>query len=85
MKDLPKKLRIKAGMIAMGEHIAWGSDTAIMYQAATKIESMENKNKLLTDLLISVSNDMEIYMESNYWPNIHLKIDEINKLLNACT
>jgi hypothetical protein len=84
MKDLPKKLRIKAGMITMGEHIAWGSDTSIMYQAATKIESMQEKSKRLTDLLTSVRDDMETYMESNYWPNIHVKIDEINKALITC-
>lgn len=36
--DLPKRLRIKAGMITMGEKIAWGSDSALMLEAAEYIE-----------------------------------------------
>lgn len=40
MSDLPKRLRIKASMIALGERIAWGSDTAIMEEAADMIESL---------------------------------------------
>ena len=38
MSDLPKQLRIKAGMIHMGERIAWGSDTTLMEEAADLIE-----------------------------------------------
>lgn len=34
MSDLAKRLRIKAGMIEMGERIAWGSDSALMREAA---------------------------------------------------
>lgn len=48
MKNLPKELRIKAGMISMGEHIAWGSDNALMYKAATKIEELEEKLNEIT-------------------------------------
>ena len=40
MSDLPKRLRIKAGMIALGERIAWGSDTALMEEAANVIEAL---------------------------------------------
>lgn len=40
MSDLPKRLRIKAGMIKFGERIAWGSDTAIMEEAADVIEAL---------------------------------------------
>lgn len=36
--DLTKRLRIKAGMITMGEKIAWGSDSALMNEAADFIE-----------------------------------------------
>lgn len=37
--DLAKRLRIKAGMITMGEKIAWGSDVELMLQAAQALES----------------------------------------------
>lgn len=40
MSDLPKRLRIKASMIALGERIAWGSDTALMEEAADVIEAL---------------------------------------------
>ena len=40
MNDLPKRLRIKASMIALGEQIAWGSDTALMEEAADVIEAL---------------------------------------------
>jgi len=36
MNDLVKRLEIKAGMIEMGERIAWGSDTALMREAACR-------------------------------------------------
>lgn len=38
MIDLPKKLRITAGVINMGGRIAWGSDTALMEEAAERIK-----------------------------------------------
>ena len=36
--DLSKRLRIKAGMITVGEQIAWGSDAALMNEAADFID-----------------------------------------------
>ena len=47
MSDLPKRLRIKASMIALGERIAWGSDTAIMEEAADMIESLSAERDAL--------------------------------------
>lgn len=41
MIDLPKKLRITAGVINMGGRIAWGSDTALMEEAAELIEEQQ--------------------------------------------
>ena len=41
MTDLPKKLRIKAGVINMGGRIAWGSETALMEEAADLIEQQQ--------------------------------------------
>lgn len=34
VEELATRLRIKADMISMGEKIAWGSETALMYEAA---------------------------------------------------
>lgn len=41
MSDLVKRLRIKAGMIEMGEMIAWGSDSELMREAADVLEMAE--------------------------------------------
>jgi hypothetical protein len=41
--ELSKRLRIKAGMIEMGERIAWGSDSALMREAANLIDQMAAK------------------------------------------
>lgn len=40
MADLIKRLRIKAGMIELGELIAWGSDSALMREAADVLERL---------------------------------------------
>ena len=41
--DLKKRLTIKAGVMEMGEKIAWGSDTSLMREAAARIEELEAK------------------------------------------
>ena len=41
--DLVKMLTITAGVMEMGEKIAWGSDTALMREAADRIEELEAK------------------------------------------
>ena len=40
-KTLSEQLRIKAGVMQMGEKIAWGSDTALMEQAADEIDRLK--------------------------------------------
>lgn len=40
-KTLSEQLRIKAGVMQMGEKISWGSDTALMEQAATEIDRLK--------------------------------------------
>ena len=47
MNDLPKRLDIKAGMMEMGEKIAWGSDTSLMREAAAKIRALQATNDRL--------------------------------------
>lgn len=52
MSDLPKHLRIKASVMNMGERIAWGSDTALMEQAADLIEQQQARIAELEEQLI---------------------------------
>ena len=47
--DLVKRLTITAGVMEMGEMIAWGSDTALMREAADRIEELEAENERLLD------------------------------------
>ncbi|MBL3601080.1 MAG: hypothetical protein JMN25_14645 [gamma proteobacterium endosymbiont of Lamellibrachia anaximandri] len=42
-----KRLDINAGVMEMGERIAWGSDTSLMREAARKIESMQKRQDRL--------------------------------------
>jgi hypothetical protein len=44
---LSQRLRTKAAMMCMGEKIAWGSETALMAEAADALEAATNRqNKL---------------------------------------
>lgn len=43
MSDIVKRLDIKAGVMEMGERIAWGSDTALMREAARAIEAKDRR------------------------------------------
>jgi hypothetical protein len=47
MSDLKDRLKSKADMISLGERIAWGSDTALMLEAAECIEQLEASNEKL--------------------------------------
>lgn len=38
--EMAKRLRMKADMINMGERIQWGSETAVMYEAADYIDAL---------------------------------------------
>lgn len=43
--DLIQRLRIKAAMIELGEKIAWGSDSALMHEAADTLAAHEMLSK----------------------------------------
>jgi hypothetical protein len=47
--DLVKRLTIKAGVMEMGEKIAWGSDTSLMREAAKRIEELEAKLERISE------------------------------------
>ena len=68
MSDLPKKLRIKAGVINMGERIAWGSETALMEEAADLIEQQQaevDRLSRLHDEWCQVFDQLEEYARAN--------------------
>lgn len=58
MIDLPKKLRITAGVINMGGRIAWGSDTALMEEAAELIEQQQHRIRELESIIDLVEGVM---------------------------
>ena len=51
--DLVNRLTIKAGVIEMGEKIAWGSDTALMREAAYRIEELQASRDMWAQVSIS--------------------------------
>ena len=56
--DLVKRLTVTAGVMEMGEMISWGSDTALMREAADRIEYLEanldQAQWLLSDALVQL-------------------------------
>jgi hypothetical protein len=53
--DLVKRLTIKAGVMEMGEKIAWGSDTSLMREAADRIEELEAQRTRTYQALLRVT------------------------------
>lgn len=47
MDDLKERLRTMADMIGLCEKISWGQDSAIMREAAARIEDLESENARL--------------------------------------
>ena len=61
--DLTNRLAIKADMLAMGERIAFGSDSAIMRQASETIRALANE-VLESRALLDVDRLEEIITDS---------------------
>ena len=59
MSDLVKRLTIKAGVMEMGERIAWGSDTALMREAANHIEQLKAKADRYEKALKEIAEHVE--------------------------
>jgi hypothetical protein len=64
--DLTKRLEIKADMLAMGERIAFGSDSAIMLEAADTIDT------LATEVIESRAEIAKMRKELRVWEDWHL-------------
>lgn len=65
MSDIVKRLEIKAGVMEMGERIAWGSDTALMREAAAHITTLTAEVARLTAELAEVAAALPgpVYMD----------------------
>lgn len=74
MIDLPKKLRIKAGVINMGGRIAWGSDTALMEEAASLIEQQQAEIAALKEELNYVTE-----YKDKLNTTVHVLLDQVKR------
>ncbi|MFC4699344.1 hypothetical protein ACFO4O_04120 [Glaciecola siphonariae] len=63
MNDLVKQLRIKAGVIEMGERISFGSETSLMFKAADEIEKL--KNDISVMIQKAASKNLPAYREQS--------------------
>ena len=60
--DIVTRLNIKAGVMEMGEKIAWGSDTSLMREAAhtiTKLRANEEGAKIAFEDVSNLKNEAE--------------------------
>lgn len=62
--DIVKRLRIKAGVMEMGEQIAWGSDTALMREAEHVIEALRKNNDAASDVFEALKQAV-LWLEDN--------------------
>jgi chromosome segregation ATPase len=79
MTDLPKRLRIKAGMIQLGERIAWGSDAEIMEEAADEIERINES--LRVEFSALRQQEVEIHEFREERDTIRKQLSEARELL----
>ena len=76
--DLVKRLTIKAGVMEMGEKIAWGSDTSLMREAADRIEELEAKLAKAVEIIEAYGEDEGYILRrvSNIYDELKGKTDE---------
>lgn len=82
MSDLAKRLRIKAGMIEMGEMIAWGSDSALMREAADALEmaapAVQGEAVAITDAdILAIAGRVESCPVSPWWLKDDVAIGDV--------
>lgn len=79
MSDIVKRLEIKAGVMEMGERIAWGSDTALMREAAHQITTLTAEVARLTAEL-----EKETAHSKHLAGAVSRKIEELIAVENQC-
>lgn len=68
VEDLIKRLNIQADMIQLGEAIAWGSDSAIMREAAETLQAERQKREeMVEEILKTVSVERDLTPTKKYW------------------
>ncbi len=65
MSDLVKRLDIKAGVMEMGEKIAWGSDTALMRESARALVAANNRIAELEAENLAFAKDSNLVAAEN--------------------
>lgn len=75
--DLVKRLRIKADMIAMGERIAWGSDSALMREAADRLSAQGEPVAWLGTNLDGESEPFLTRRQAEFWSNGASKVEPL--------
>lgn len=83
MIDLPKKLRITAGVINMGGRIAWGSDTALMEEAAGLIEQQQAEANALKAEVSELKS--ELNCRSNTIIELESGLNSVNEYKDKLT
>jgi hypothetical protein len=71
MRDIVERLNTLADTIMMGEKISWGSDSAIMREAATEITRLREENARLLGLLREAHVKMDA---NNLWSNLRNRV-----------
>ena len=68
--DIVDRLTISAAMIEMGEKITWGSDTALMREAATEIASLRRELEVARTALMLIRDRGSVPgLKSDDWFN----------------
>lgn len=84
---LVERLRVKAGVIEMGERIAWGSDSALMREAANALEHRAGEEDRLRDALTEArrwigDGDLSDGLAREYWtPEYAAAVDLVDVAL----
>lgn len=79
MSDLAQRLRTQADMIHMGERIAWGSETALMHEAADELTRLRRQVEVLREGIKDAHGAQMRYI----FPTLHKALAEADKISNG--
>ena len=85
-EELINNLTIKAGVMEMGEKIAWGSDTALMRQAAATLQSQAERIKELeaeAEQLRTAAQAVIDRWDTPHWKDVPATAEYIGRLRAA--
>lgn len=76
--NLQTSLRIKAGVMEMGERIKWGSDTLLMHRAADRIDRLEAHINDISGAVKQAFRDPPVPIDGN----LLVRIADYNSLVD---